>query len=100
MDRLSIILPIAGFSQAGTALSNAASNLMPATRNASREVYDIVRPMGDFSLVLGELQRVLHDGKESSNGDQFGAPSRGCDRSGNYVAKCKISYISPRAQHV
>lgn len=64
MDPLSIIASIAGISQAGTALSKAIFNIVSATRNAPREVYDIAKAVGDLSLILSELRGVLRKGKD------------------------------------
>ncbi|KAK8022547.1 hypothetical protein PG993_013314 [Apiospora rasikravindrae] len=64
MDPLSVIASIAGIAQAGTALSKAIYNLVSATRNAPKEAYDIARDVGDLSLILSELRRVLRDGKK------------------------------------
>ncbi|KAK8091738.1 hypothetical protein PG997_002099 [Apiospora hydei] len=60
---MEVIASIAGIAQAGTALSKAIYTLVYATRNAPKEVYDIARAVGDLSIILSELRRVLRDGK-------------------------------------
>ncbi|KAH7274948.1 hypothetical protein B0J15DRAFT_473864 [Fusarium solani] len=67
MDPLSIIASITGIATAGTALSKAIYEFVSSTRGASREMLDIARTIGDLSIILGELRRVLRDGSELCN---------------------------------
>ncbi|KAK7937756.1 uncharacterized protein PG986_014624 [Apiospora aurea] len=60
---MEVIASIAGIAQAGTALSKAIYTLIHATRNAPKGVYDIARAVGDQSIILRELRRVLRDCK-------------------------------------
>ncbi|KAK8076247.1 hypothetical protein PG994_003519 [Apiospora phragmitis] len=63
MDPLSVIASIAGISQAGTALSKAIFKIVFAVRNAPKEAHNIAKAVGDLSIALGELRRILRDGR-------------------------------------